>query len=241
MTIPIVRLEAHYVNPSNGILAMIRNDASSSFNGAQIQFSQNTIADWAIGQPAATNAFVIWKDRNTSTTGTEVFKIDSTGRICTGGIAAEYGTSLGSVCLKIGASISSGNFGRIHVPGQQIGGSSYAGLYGLAQTYLAYYSGGWKSLGGGTASAITIDEGIYSFANSNSVGATDSALTWTTRFTINTAGNSTFNTSTGTGITLNQLVSGNGADFKFTHSEIERNILETKLNNIEEDHPEWLI
>lgn len=31
------------------------------------------------------------------------------------------------------------------------------------------------------------------------------------------------------------------AHLSFTHNENERNILETKLNNIEKDHPEWLI
>jgi hypothetical protein len=80
---------------------------------------------------------------------------------------------------------SNGGFGRIQTPGQQIGSATYAGLYGMANLYLAYYNGGWKSLGGGTASAVTIDEGIYSFSNSQNIGAADTALTWTTRFTIN--------------------------------------------------------
>jgi hypothetical protein len=65
----------------------------------------------------------------------------------------------------------------------------------MASTYNAYFDSGWKSVGGGTASAITIDEGIFSYSNSNSVGAAAAALTWTTRFMINTSGNVGIGTS----------------------------------------------
>jgi len=90
-----------------------------------------------------------------------------------------------SASIQAQGEFSNGGFGRIQTPGQQIGSATYAGLYGMANLYLAYYNGGWKSLGGGTASAVTIDEGIYSFSNSQNIGAADTALTWTTRFTIN--------------------------------------------------------
>lgn len=89
-----------------------------------------------------------------------------------------------SSSIQAQGEFSNGGFGRIQTPGQQIGSATYAGLYGMANLYLAYYNGGWKSLGGGTASAVTIDEGIYSFSNSQNIGAADTALTWTTRFTI---------------------------------------------------------
>ena len=115
--------------------------------------------------------------------------LDASGRLLVGLSGASASISSGSIEYAAGAQLSSGYYGRIWRAGEAIGSATYAGLYGMASTYNAYYSGGWKSLGGGTASAITIDEGIYSFSNSNSVGAGDAALTWATRLTINTSGN----------------------------------------------------
>jgi hypothetical protein len=115
--------------------------------------------------------------------------LDASGRLLVGLSGASASISSGSIEFAAGAQLSSGYYGRIWRAGEAIGSATYAGLYGMASTYNAYYSGGWKSLGGGTASAITIDEGIYSFSNSNSVGAGDAALTWATRLTINTSGN----------------------------------------------------
>ena len=75
---------------------------------------------------------------------------------------AIYGSSVvcgGSVCtsgvnvtnsIYFGGVIESGGLGsRLWVPGQAIGQASNAGLYAMALTYLAKYSGGWKSVGGG--------------------------------------------------------------------------------------------
>ena len=89
-------------------------------------------------------------------------------------------------------SVSSGFWSKINMPGQQIGTATYAGLYGLAWTYNANYSAGWKSIGGGTASAITIDEGIFSFSSSASVAAGDAALTWTTRLQVSSTETNSF-------------------------------------------------
>jgi hypothetical protein len=83
----------------------------------------------------------------------------------------------------------SGAWGRLGHHGQQHGGATYAGLYGMSLTYNAYYSAGWLSLGGGNASAFSIDEGIFSFSNSNSLSGSNQAITWTTRLMIDTAGN----------------------------------------------------
>ena len=87
---PSFRLDASASNPARGITARVRNGATSSHTGAQLLFTQNTIADWAIGQPAGTDAFAIWSGRNSAADGTErlrvnassnVLALDVTGRI----------------------------------------------------------------------------------------------------------------------------------------------------------------
>jgi hypothetical protein len=92
--------------------------------------------------------------------------------------------------INFSGRLTTGGLGaRLWVPGQSIGQASNAGLYAMGLTYLAKYDTQWLSVGGGHASALTIDEGIFSFSNSQGVGAADSALTWTTRLMINTSGN----------------------------------------------------
>jgi hypothetical protein len=78
---PSVRLDVNESNPVRGIVSRIRNNATSSFTGAQLLFTQNTVADWTIGQPANTNAFAFWSARNSATDGTEVMRIDSSGNV----------------------------------------------------------------------------------------------------------------------------------------------------------------
>lgn len=73
------RLKVEASNPTRGMLAMVRNSAAASHTGAQQQFSQNTIADWAIGQPAGENAFAFWRGRNTAADGTEIGRFTSAG------------------------------------------------------------------------------------------------------------------------------------------------------------------
>lgn len=117
-----------------------------------------------------------------------IFLDASTSILNIGASSAPSQTPASSIHYASGAHLVSGGFGRIWVPGQNIGALTYAGLYGMATTYNAYYNAGWKSLGGGTASAITIDEGAFAFSASNSVGAADAALTWTNRLTISATG-----------------------------------------------------
>jgi hypothetical protein len=121
--------------------------------------------------------------------GAERVRISASGQLLVGTTTTSPNVPTGSIEFVGGAHLSSGTYGRLWRAGQAIGSATYAGLYGMASTYNAYYNAGWKSIGGGTASAITIDEGIYSFSNSNTVGAADAALTWTTRMTIGTSGN----------------------------------------------------
>jgi hypothetical protein len=125
---------------------------------------------------------------NFQSSGTSQFRIASNGSV---GI----GTTSPSAKLDVAGSIyysgivTSGGLGsRLWIPGQAIGQTTYAGLYGMALTYLAKYESGWKSVGGGVASAITIDEGYFSFSNTQGVGSADSSLTWTTRLMIDTDG-----------------------------------------------------
>jgi hypothetical protein len=83
-TSPTARIHAEASNPTRGILSRVRNSASSSQTGAQIQLTQNGIEDWAIGQPAATNAFAFWSGRSESADGTERMRIDSSGHVYIG-------------------------------------------------------------------------------------------------------------------------------------------------------------
>lgn len=77
---------------------------------------------------------------------------------------------------------SSGSFGRFWGNAAlAVGQAQFAGLYGPTITYNAKIVGGaWQSIGGGTATAMTMDEGIFSVSQSQPVGADGVPLTWTT-------------------------------------------------------------
>jgi hypothetical protein len=78
---PSVRLDVNKANPTRGIVSRVRNSASSSLNGAQLLFTQNTVADWTIGQPANENAFAFWGSRNSSADGTEWMRLTNAGSL----------------------------------------------------------------------------------------------------------------------------------------------------------------
>jgi hypothetical protein len=79
---PTTKLYVTTNNPTRGIVSRIINGSTSSQTGAQIQFTQAAIADWAIGQPAGVNAFSIWANRDASSSdGTEVVRIDTSGNV----------------------------------------------------------------------------------------------------------------------------------------------------------------
>ena len=76
---PQAKLHTAVLGPTNGIVEIVQNTAGVT--GSQIQITQSTIQDWAIGQPAATDAFAFWRGRNTSAGGDEFMRIGSTGRV----------------------------------------------------------------------------------------------------------------------------------------------------------------
>ncbi len=78
---PTVRFETSHTNPTRGIIAQLNNTGTSGLTGSQLTFLQNTVNWWTIGQPAATNAFSIWRDRHSGADGTVVFHIDSDGDV----------------------------------------------------------------------------------------------------------------------------------------------------------------
>lgn len=78
-TSPGYRLDAVVSNPTRGIIAQLGNTGASGLTGAQLTFLQNTINWWAIGQPAATNAFAFWSGRHAGGDGTEIARFDGNG------------------------------------------------------------------------------------------------------------------------------------------------------------------
>ncbi|CAM8627052.1 Intramolecular chaperone auto-processing domain containing protein [Comamonadaceae bacterium] len=85
--------------------------------------------------------------------------------------------------------LSSGSFGRFWGNASlAVGQAQFAGLYGPTITYNARIVGGaWQSIGGGTATAMTMDEGIFSISQSQAVGADSVPLTWTTSMQVTPA------------------------------------------------------
>jgi hypothetical protein len=89
VTSPATRMDARVTNPTRGIIYLGRNDGATGQTGSQIQLSQNGIADWAFGQPAATNAFAFWVGRNVAADGTEVMRLTSAGNLLLGTTTAD--------------------------------------------------------------------------------------------------------------------------------------------------------
>lgn len=162
-----------FIGPT-GDFSYIGNDAASSYTLIGAEHRWSIAPSGTAGQPISF---------------TQAMTLDASGRLLIGGTSSGAGTPASSIQVPVGSHFSSGSFGRIATFAQQIGSVPYAGLYGLTTTYNAYYSDGWKSLGGGTASAFTMDEGIFSWASSQSVGAHNATLTWTTRMTLDASGN----------------------------------------------------
>lgn len=107
---PAARLDITQANPTRGIFQRVYNStAGSSQTGAQLQFTQDSRADWVIGQPAATDAFAIWSGRNPSADGTERMRIDSSGSLLVGQTTAavETGSIVTAKNLEITRTVDS--------------------------------------------------------------------------------------------------------------------------------------
>jgi hypothetical protein len=83
-TSPSQTLEVSVSNPTRGIIARVSNSAGSSQTGTQLWFNQNGVANWVVGQPAATDAFAFWNGRTNGGDGTERMRIDSSGNLLVG-------------------------------------------------------------------------------------------------------------------------------------------------------------
>jgi hypothetical protein len=83
-TSPSYKLEVDASNPTNGIVGQFYNTATSSQNGSFALITQFGIADWFIGQPAATNALTFGNGKNLNTVGSEYMRITSGGNVLIG-------------------------------------------------------------------------------------------------------------------------------------------------------------
>lgn len=122
---PNTRLDVYASNPTNGQICLFRNSAASSQNGTYTRYSQNGIADWIIGQPAAVSAFTF------GTTASEYMRIDSSGNVnisCTTGrgglnLATANGIAIGD------ASAPTDVNGRFYISYIQSANTGFINLY----------------------------------------------------------------------------------------------------------------
>jgi hypothetical protein len=75
------RLTVTAPNPTDGLVASLRNSGTSGLTGTKLWFNQNTVDNWNIGQPAGVNAFVFCNSTGSSA---ERMRIDSSGNLLVG-------------------------------------------------------------------------------------------------------------------------------------------------------------
>lgn len=75
---PQARLQVSSAAAVNGVIGIFRNTGST---GAQLQITQDGVADWSIGQPAGSTGFAFWAGRSGGSAGTEIARFDFAGRL----------------------------------------------------------------------------------------------------------------------------------------------------------------
>jgi hypothetical protein len=93
-------------NQPNGILGLFRNTSISSRTGAQLQFTQNSLQDWVIGQPGDVDAFAFWNGRNTTSVGTRRLIIDANGNVNIPATTASSSVTTGGLTLGGGLGVA---------------------------------------------------------------------------------------------------------------------------------------
>jgi hypothetical protein len=169
---PPTRLAVEKANPTRGILLRLFNSQASS-SGAQIQFTEDSVADWAIGQVPAVNAFAFYSGRGTGSDGTEVARFSSSGNFGLGGAPSAWSTFK---ALQISSTFSALNFsgtgGQI-VTNSYYDGSAYkyqtTNPAGIACFNVANTGGfAWRIAPSGTAgNAITFTQALTLDASGN--------------------------------------------------------------------------
>ena len=78
---PDERLTVTATNPTDGRVASLRNNATSSLTGTKLWFNQATVDNWNIGQPAGVNAFVFCNSTGSSN---ERMRLTAAGELLVG-------------------------------------------------------------------------------------------------------------------------------------------------------------
>jgi hypothetical protein len=115
---PGAKIDIDANNPTRGIIAFITNSATSGHTGAQLKFTQNSVADWVIGQPAGTDAFSIWSGRYPSVDGNERFRMVSSGIAC-------FASSICAQGIVFCSSVNN-RFGPIRICNPNSGASAFS-------------------------------------------------------------------------------------------------------------------
>lgn len=76
---PDYKLTVYQSNPTRGVMAQLRNFATSSQTGSLFNFTTTGIGEFAIGMTGTENAFSIWSGRNVSADGTRIASFSTTG------------------------------------------------------------------------------------------------------------------------------------------------------------------
>jgi len=100
------RLTVTAPNPTDGLVASLRNSGTSGLTGTKLWFNQNTVDNWNIGQPAGVNAFVFC---NSTGSTAERMRIDSSGNVGINNSNPSAFDTLGGKYLVVGNGVNTSN------------------------------------------------------------------------------------------------------------------------------------